>query len=140
MPIFTKFQRLDKEKSIKTHLSLWVIYIYICPMFGRGPYPLPQYPGCFTRPSRSRHFPPIHPVFLFYCGCAAASAAAPRPDIYLTSLKTFCVLLCYEHVLRDQEQSIPRNVYLILLCLLNPAELYHIYQNWGGVKEKGKRK
>ena len=79
-------------------------------------------------------------MFLFYCGCAAASAAAPRPDIYLTSLKTFCVLLCYEHDLHDQEQSIPRNGYLNLPCQLNTAEVYHFNKNWGGVKEKGKKK
>ena len=84
-------------------------------------------------------FPPIHPVFLFYCGCAAASAAAPRPDIYLTSLKTFCVLLCYEHVLRDQEQSIPRNGYLNLPCQLNTAEVYHFNKNWGGSERKRKK-
>ena len=40
-------------------------------MFGRGPYPLPQYPGCFTRPSRCHY--PAHPPFF------SVIAAAPRP-------------------------------------------------------------
>merc|ERR1711894_826390 len=95
MPIFRKFQRLDKEKSIKTRLSPWVIYIYVQCSVG-----VPTHSLNTLDASRGHLVVTMASIrfifFSFYCGCAAAFAAAPRLCSHNGALKRilsqYCIL------------------------------------------------
>ena len=73
MPIFTKIQRLDKEKSIKTRLSLWVIFFKKKFSVRSGTLPTPLLPWMLHAAIQIVSFPAHPPCVSVFI------AAAPRP-------------------------------------------------------------
>ena len=67
--------------------------------------------AAIARPSRGASFPAHPPVVFVFIAAAPRPLRLRRGQIHTGRRLTIClVLFCHEHALRDQEQSITRNV------------------------------